>query len=122
MQTDALAAVGERGREVGRERGLADPALGGEHGDQRAARLDGCARRCSAVVSASCRAYARATASLSAVEVALLDDLAHAGAQGLGEHGGVDAATDQDDADGGLGDPQGVGQRDRRGRGRPTGR
>ena len=36
-------------------------------------------------------------------EVALLDDLAHAGPQRLGEHAGVDAAAQQDHAGGRLG-------------------
>ena len=44
-------------------------------------------------------------------EVALLDDLPHAGSQRLGEDARVDAAPDQDDARGRPGDPQHVGQR-----------
>ena len=43
-------------------------------------------------------------------QVALVDDLAHAGAQRLGEHAGVDAAADQDDADRGPGHPEVVGE------------
>ncbi len=47
-------------------------------------------------------------------EVSLLDDLAHAGPQRVGQHGRVDAATHQDDAQGGLGHTQRVGQGDPR--------
>jgi hypothetical protein len=43
-------------------------------------------------------------------EVAFLDDLTHSRTQCLGEHAGVDPATDQDHAGRGAGDPQGVGQ------------
>ena len=108
----AGAAAGQGEREVHRQGRLADPALGGEHRDQGAAVTAGRGRRSTGqrgpdLVSA-------VDGGAEAGEVTLVDDLAHAGAQGLREHDGVHAPPDQDDADRRPGDPQHVGQRGRR--------
>ncbi len=96
-QGDALGALLAQGQgEVDRDRGLADATLGGEDGDLPAA---GAAGDGDAAVERLPDLLGPRDRGAQAGEVALVDDLAHAGAQGLGQHAGVDPATDQDDAD-----------------------
>ena len=108
-QTRRFALGGQGDREVGRDGGLADAALGGEDGDQLAG---------GRVVQAAARAGDGPEDLVGALdglaetgEVALLDDLAHARPQRLGQHGGVDAAAHEDHADRRPGHPQVVGER-----------
>jgi hypothetical protein len=109
----AFAVVRKRRRQVGGDRRLSDPALGGEDGDQRSA-----LRRCAELLGAGGRervvqGVGTSDSLVERLEVALFDHLAHAGAECLGQDGRVDAAPDQDHPDRRLRHPHRVGEGDR---------
>ena len=86
---------------------LRDAALGGEHRDELSARDRG-----RAVIHRPMQRVPHLTGAGHCLsepgEVTLLDDLAHSRAQRLRQDRRVNAATNQDDAGCGAGDPQGV--------------
>ena len=101
------AGAGEVGAEVGRQRRLADPALGREDRDDLAL-LD---RATARVADQPGREVAAAAQGLDEGRVVVGDDdLADAAAQGLGERGHVDPVTEQDDAQLGPVEPRRLGE------------
>ena len=116
-QADLLATVlGQRHGEVRRDRRLPAAALGREDRD------DPSAGRVVVALVAALELMADLAPDLVGPshgvgqrgELAVGDDLAHAGAQGLGEHGGVQPAADQDHAEGGVLPADGARERERR--------
>ena len=108
-----MAAVrGQRRRQVRRDRRLAAAALGGEDRDDPAlagaVRVRRAAEALGQVEAALARLHQRA-------QVVGADDLAHSGAQRLGEHPDVEAPAHQHHADIGAGQPELLGEAERRG-------
>ena len=103
---------GQLRRQVRRDRRLAHPALGGEDRDDPAlggaVRVHRAAEALGEVEAALARLHQRA-------QVVGTDDLAHSGAQRLGEHTDVEAPAHQHHADIGAGQPELLGQAQRRG-------
>ena len=110
----AAAAVGQRGREVGGERGLAAAALGREDRDQLAAWCRGrSAGGRAPTVSRSCRASSRArrTAALRPARSRSSTTSKTPARSASVSTDGVDAAADQDDGQARPGHPHRLGER-----------
>ena len=95
-QAHGAALVGQRGGQVGGHQALADPALDGEEGDDqpRLGRTGGHRRRRDAGGALGQVPGPRHGAD-QPVDVGDVDHGADAGAEGLGQHRGVDVAPDQ---------------------------